>query len=97
MLTANFNWLCYAFGDFIMAMSNYVGFLQHQRDVTSINHTSESPICSIDQATTIKVHKQNIWVTPVDKTKYNQLEQSLSSLPSWKPVDIEEYLPIGPV
>jgi hypothetical protein len=71
MLTVNFNWLRDAFNDFIMAMSNYVGFLQRQRDVTSINHTSESPIRSIDQATTIKIHKQNIWITPVDKTKYH--------------------------
>ncbi|PKY60554.1 hypothetical protein RhiirA4_484384 [Rhizophagus irregularis] len=46
---------------------------------------------------TVKVHKKNIWVTPVDKTKYNPLKNLLTDLPSWKPVDIEEYLPNDPM
>ncbi|GES92539.1 hypothetical protein RCL_jg28868.t1 [Rhizophagus clarus] len=40
---------------------------------------------------------QNIWITPVDKIKYHHLEQLLNNIPPWKPVNIEEYLPIDPV
>lgn len=97
MLVANFNWLRDAFDNFIVAISNYVGFLQRQRDIAAVNHASESPVRSIDQATTIKIHKRNIWVTPVDKTKYYHLEQLLDNLSPWEPVDIEEYLPNNPV
>ncbi len=97
MLMANFNWLRDAFDNFIVAISNYVGFLRNKRDITAMNHASETPIRTIDQATTIKVHKKNIWVTPVDKDKYYHLEQLLINLPLWKLVDIEEYLPTDPV
>ncbi|UZO06125.1 uncharacterized protein OCT59_026456 [Rhizophagus irregularis] len=97
MLMANFDWLRGAFDNFIVAISNYTGYLQCHHNVTAVNYASESPIRSIDQATTIKVHKCNIWVTPIDKTKYYRLEQLLSNLPPWKPVDIEEYLPNDPV
>jgi len=51
----------------------------------------------IDQATTVKIHKQNVWVTSIDKNKYYHLIQLLTDLPPWKPVDIEEYLPADPV
>jgi hypothetical protein len=44
MLVENFNWLCDAFGNFIIAISNYIDFLQHQRNITSKNHASEFPI-----------------------------------------------------
>ncbi len=97
MLTANFNWLRDAYDDFIIAISNYVGYLKCHCNTTAMNHASESPIRSVDKATTIKVHKQNIWITPVDKTKYYHLEQLLIDLPLWKPVDLEEYLPNDPV
>jgi hypothetical protein len=93
----NFNWLRDAFGNFIVAISNYVNFLRHQRNITSENHALEFPIRSVDHATIIKVHKRNIWITPVDKTKYHHLEQLLNNLPSWKPIDVEEYLPIDPM
>ena len=73
MLMKNFDWLRDAFDNFIVTISNYVGFLQRQRDITAANHASETPVRTIDQATTVKVHKKNIWVTPVDKTKYNNL------------------------
>ena len=89
MLKANFDWFRDPFDHFIIAISNYVGFLRRQHDIT--------PVRSIDQATTVKVYKKNIWVTPVDKTKYNLLKNLLTDLPSWKPVDIEEYLPNDPV
>ena len=97
MLMTNFNWLRDAFDNFIVAISNYVRFLQCQRDITAVNHASELPVRSIDEATTVKIHKRNIWITPVDKTKYYHLEQLLTNLPLWKPVDLEEYLPIDPV
>ena len=97
MLMANFNWLRDVFDDFIIAISNYVGYLQHHRNVTAVNHASESPIRSINQTTTIKVHKRNTWIAPVDKTKYYHLEQVLINLQPWEPVDIEEYLPNNPV
>ena len=97
MLMANFNWLRDAFDRFIIAISSYVGFLQRQRITTAKNHASETPVRSIDKAVTVKVHKKNIWVTPVDKTKYNLLKSLLTDLPSWKPIDIEEYLPNDPV
>ncbi|RHZ55994.1 hypothetical protein Glove_407g11 [Diversispora epigaea] len=74
MLNTNFNWLRDAFDNFIVAISNYIGFLHRQRDITNANHISETPIRSIDQATTIKVHNRNIWITPVDKVKYYHLE-----------------------
>jgi len=92
MLRANFDWLREAFDRFIIVISSYVGFLQRQRDITAKNHASETPVRSIDEAVTVKVHKKNIWVTPVDKTKYNNLKNLLIDLPSWEPVDIEEYL-----
>jgi hypothetical protein len=97
MLMANFDWLRNAFDSFIVAISNYVGFLQRQRDITAANHASETFIRTIDQATKIKVHKQNVWVTAIDKAKYGHLGHLLTDLPPWKPVDIEEYLPIDPV
>ena len=97
MLMATFDWLRDAFDNFIVAISNYVGFLQQQHNITAINHASETPVRTIDQATTVNIHKKNIWVTPVDKTKYNNLKSLLMDSPSWKPVDIEEYLPNDPV
>jgi len=97
MLTANFDWLRDAFERFIVAISSYVGLLQRQRVTTAKNHISETPVRSIEKAVTVKVHKKNIWVTPVDKSKYNSLKNLLTELPSWKPVDIEEYLPNDPV
>jgi hypothetical protein len=97
ILMARFNWLRDALDDFIIAISNYVGFLQHKRDITATNHASETPIRTIDQATTIKIHNKNIWVTPIDKNKYYQLEQLLINLPMWKPIDIEDYLPTDPM
>jgi hypothetical protein len=97
MLMATFDWLRDAFDSFIVAISNYVRFLQRQRDVTAVNHASETPVRTIDQATTVKVHKKNVWVTPVDKTKYYNLKNLLTDLPPWKPVDIEGFLPNNPV
>jgi len=62
-----------------------------------VNHASETPIQTVDQTTTIKIHNQNIWVTPADKAKYYHLEYLLADLSLWEPVDIEEYLPTNPV
>ncbi len=53
----NFNWLHDLFDNFIVTVSNYVRFLRRQRDIIAVNHTSETPIHSIDQVTTIKVYK----------------------------------------
>ena len=97
MLMSNFDWLRDAFDSLIVTISKYVRFLQHQRDITALNHASETPIRTIDRSTTIKVHKQNVWVAPVNKAKYYHLEQLLTDLSPWKPVDIEEYLPIDPL
>ena len=97
MLMARFDWLRDVFDRFIVAISNYVGFLQCQRDTTAVKHASEGPVWTVDQSTTIKIHKKNIWIAPIDKTKYYHLKNSLIDLPPWKPVDIEEYLPIDPV
>src|SRR5205085_7011703 len=47
MLRKNFDWLRDAFDNFIVATSNYVGFLQCQRVTTAANHAS--------QATTVKL------------------------------------------
>ncbi|PKY43086.1 hypothetical protein RhiirA4_508449 [Rhizophagus irregularis] len=57
----------------------------------------ETPIRTIDQATTIKVHKKNVWITSIGKNKSYHLEQSLIDLQLWEPVDIEEYLPTDPI
>ncbi|CAG8781459.1 17150_t:CDS:2, partial [Gigaspora rosea] len=97
MLKENFSWLRNAFDNFIVAISNYTKYLQNQRSITAMNHTSETPVRTVEQATTIQIHKQNFWVTPIDKTKYFHLEQVLTELPLWKPVDIEEFLPTDPV
>ena len=97
MLTTKFSWLRDAFDNFIVTISNYIGYLQCHRNITAANHASESLIRSIDQATTIKIYKRNIWVTPIDKIKYYHLEQIINDLPSWKPIDIEEHLPNDPV
>jgi hypothetical protein len=97
MLMKNFDWLRDEFDNFIVAISNYVGYLQHHRVIAVANHTSENPVRAIDRATTVKVHNKNVWVTPIDKTKYDNLRSLLTSLPSWKPIDIEEYLPNGSV
>ncbi|GBC32615.2 hypothetical protein GLOIN_2v1880501 [Rhizophagus irregularis DAOM 181602=DAOM 197198] len=43
MLMANFDWLRGAFDNFIVAISNYTGYLQCHRNVTAVNHASESP------------------------------------------------------
>ena len=97
MLTKNFDWLRDAFDSFIVVISNYVGYLRNNRVVTAANLASETPVRTIDQATTVKVHKRNIWITPIDKTKYYNLERILIDLPLRKPIDIEEYLPNDPV
>ena len=67
MLMRNFDWLHDAFDDFIVAISNYIRFLQCQRDTTAINHASETPVRTIDKVTTVKVHKKNIWVRQLTK------------------------------
>ncbi|CAG8633361.1 11116_t:CDS:2 [Ambispora leptoticha] len=97
ILKENFNWLRDALDGFIVAISDYVGFLQRQREITAINHASKTPVRTVDQATTVQIHKRNFWVAPVDRTKYYQLEQLLNDLPLWKPVDLEEFLPTDPV
>ncbi|CAG8844731.1 18720_t:CDS:2, partial [Gigaspora margarita] len=97
ILKENFNWLRDELDNFIVAISNYAGFLQRQREITAANHASETPIRTVDQATTIQIHKRNFWVTPIDKSKYYNLEQLLNNLPLWKPVDLEEFLPTDPV
>jgi hypothetical protein len=48
MLMPNFDWFCDAFDSFIIVISNYVRFLQHQCDTTVTNHTSENPVRFID-------------------------------------------------
>ncbi|CAG8630036.1 11166_t:CDS:2, partial [Scutellospora calospora] len=40
-------------------------FLHHQHEITASNHASETPIKTVDHATTIQVHKRNIQ-QPVD-------------------------------
>ncbi|GES77344.1 hypothetical protein RCL_jg12191.t1 [Rhizophagus clarus] len=82
MLRSNFDWLRDAFDRFIIVISSYVGFLQRQCDITAKNHASKNPMRSIDKAVTVKIHKKNIWVAPVDKTKYNHLKNLLIDLPS---------------
>ena len=72
-------------------------FLQSQRNITAANHALESPVRFIDEAITVKIHKRNIWITPVDKTKYYHLKQLLINLLLWKPVNIKKYLPIDPM
>ncbi|RHZ74811.1 hypothetical protein Glove_219g66 [Diversispora epigaea] len=97
MLSTNFNWLRNVFNSFIITILNYIKFLYQQHNITTANHTSETPVRSIDQAITIKVHNQNIWIIPVNKTKYFHFKQLLINLPMWKPVDIEKYLPNDPI
>ncbi|CAG8509016.1 40401_t:CDS:2 [Gigaspora margarita] len=97
ILKENFNWLRDELDNFIVAISNYAEFLQCQREITTANHASETPIRTVDQSTTIQIHKQNFWVTPIDKSKYYNLEQLITDLPLWKPVDLEEFLPTDPV
>src|SRR5437868_13657013 len=50
MLRKNFDWLCDVFDNFIVATSNYIGFLQCQRITTAANHASENPVQTINQA-----------------------------------------------
>lgn len=97
MLMTNFDWLRDALENFIVAISNYAGFLQRQRDITAGNHASEVPVRTTDQSTTIRIHKGNVWVAPIDKNKYYRLKCFLADLLPWEPVDIEEYLPTDPV
>ncbi|RHZ82961.1 hypothetical protein Glove_102g8 [Diversispora epigaea] len=80
ILSINFNWLRNAFDSFIITISDYIRFLHQQHNITAANHISETPVRSIYQATTIKVHNQNIWITSVNKTKYFHLEQFLINL-----------------
>ncbi|CAG8778960.1 2252_t:CDS:1, partial [Ambispora leptoticha] len=96
MLKENFNWLRDAFDNFVVAISNYVNYLRQHRNTTATNHTSETPIQTVSQATTIQIYKENIWITPVDRNKYYHLEQALINLPLWKPVDVKEFLPTDP-
>src|SRR6266540_4922217 len=93
MLKSNFDWLRDAFDRLIIAISNYVEFLRRQRGITATNHASDTPVRMIDQATTVKIYKQNVWVTSIDKNKYYHLIQLLTDLPPWKPVDIEDIFP----
>ena len=78
---ANFNWLHDSFDNFIITISNYVRFMRRQRDITVVNHVSETSIHSINQVTTIKIYNQNIWITNVNKAKYYNFGQLLTSLP----------------
>lgn len=78
----NFDWLRDTIDNFIVAISSYVGFLQRQRVITAANHASENPVRTIDQATIVNVYNKNVWVTPVDKTKYDDLRNLLTSLSS---------------
>ena len=58
MLKKNFEWLRDMLDNFIVAISNYIRFLQRQRVITAANHASENPAWTIDQATTVKVHNK---------------------------------------
>jgi hypothetical protein len=44
MLMMNFNWLHDAFDNFIVAISNYVEYLQCYCDITAANYASESSV-----------------------------------------------------
>jgi len=93
MLKKNFEWLRDALDNFIVAISNYIGFLQRQRVITAANHASENPARTIDQATTVKVHNKNIWVTPNDphafsfkigEYRFNSGNNSYNAISIWK-------------
>ncbi|GET03003.1 hypothetical protein GLOIN_2v1782174 [Rhizophagus clarus] len=76
-------------------ISNYVRYLQCHHNITAAHHASESAIRSIDQATTIKIYKQNIWKL-VDIEKYLpndpvQRMHYIQGLPHAFPFKIEEY------
>ncbi|CAG8834796.1 12969_t:CDS:2, partial [Gigaspora margarita] len=72
-----------------LALAPYATSSWMLKENFTTNHTSETPVQTVEQATTIQIHKQNFWVTLIDKTKYFYLEQ--------KPVNIEEFLPTDPV
>ncbi|CAG8847419.1 13573_t:CDS:1, partial [Gigaspora margarita] len=68
-----------------------------QNRITTENHASMIPVRSIEQATTIKIHKSNTNIAQNDKIKYYSLENALKDLPLWTPIDIENYLLADPV
>ncbi|CAG8825221.1 9089_t:CDS:2, partial [Gigaspora margarita] len=45
--------------------------------VISTNHASETLVRTVDQATTVQIYKQNIWITPVDKSNIPILNNDL--------------------
>ncbi|CAG8850277.1 12792_t:CDS:1, partial [Gigaspora margarita] len=68
-----------------------------QNRITTENHASMIPVQSIEQTTTIKIHKSNTNIAQNDKIKYYLLENALKNLPLWTPIDIENYLLADPV
>ncbi|RIB27040.1 hypothetical protein C2G38_2161561 [Gigaspora rosea] len=70
---------------------------QGQKTITAANHSSTVSVRSIEKSKSFKIHKQNTWINPANKTKYYELENKLLNLPPWKPIDIEEFLPMDPI
>ncbi|CAG8839508.1 23352_t:CDS:2, partial [Gigaspora margarita] len=97
MLTSKFKWLLDELDGFIVSISGYISFLQQQKEICAINHNSEVPVRSVEDATSIKIHNRNTWIAPINKTKYYDLINILTNTPSWKPIDVEEYLPTDPM
>ncbi|CAG8523511.1 4076_t:CDS:2, partial [Scutellospora calospora] len=97
MLTPKFKWLLDELDSFVVSISGYISFLRQQKEISAKNHNSEVSVRNVEDATSVKIHNHNTWIAPVNKTKYYDLVNTLTNTPSWKPIDIEEYLPTDPM
>ncbi|CAG8806607.1 44727_t:CDS:2, partial [Gigaspora margarita] len=87
----------YELDSFVVSILGYISFFQQQKEISAINHNSEVLVQSVKDATSIKIHNRNTWIAPINKTKYYDLINILTNTLSWKPIDIEEYLPTDPM
>ncbi|CAG8481510.1 15475_t:CDS:2 [Gigaspora rosea] len=81
MLIPKFKWLLDELDSFVVLISGYISFLQQQKEISAINHSSEVAVRSAEDATSIKIHNRNTWIAPVNKTKYYDLVNTLTNTP----------------
>ncbi|CAG8442551.1 3551_t:CDS:2 [Scutellospora calospora] len=83
--SSNFSWLYTALNDLVITISNYTKYLCKQRDVITSNHTKETPVRSIEKATSVNIYKKHL---PKEPMQCLHFIQGLSQVFTFK---IREY------
>ena len=94
MELSQFTWLYPIIEKFTKCLNEYSTYLKTQNTKTSRNHQLEVPVRSIDDSISVKIYDA-IRSLPT-KSIYDDLNENLFTLPYWKTLDIESFLPSEP-